>query len=476
VDLDHTVTTTKAKRRRTGLWLALFCLICWHGNSFTGSVPDLAPSRSDSWGAELTAASLVESGNFDLDEFTPPGTAVPDTNLHYLVKGRGDQAAHYYSKYPVLPPLLAWPVFQAFELAGWSWAAAVPDAVREWRLAFAGKLAATLQMALAVWVLHAVLRRFGSPASAVLGALAFGLASFGWFYSQTLWTHPSGCLFLGLLVLAAWEIRASVRACGCPARGWLLTAGAAGALATAGRYTNGLPVLILGIALLATLSDWRTRLYASGWIALGAVPFVLLQGAYNHVFFGSAFATSYAGEASGEWGGWKWQFLPWSETLTEAATMVAVWFTSPSFGLLPLAPVFGLACWGLLRGARQDGLVLGTLAAALSIAALHSLWWSAYHYVFGPRFLIDALPLLALGFAFCGWPQAASRRVAVLLLCAVGVAVQLLGIVRFHPWDHEWFDGQFARVTADGRLEKNYGLLWSVEQSVPVHLLRTPRR
>jgi hypothetical protein len=432
-------------------------------------VNDAVPGRSDSIGSELLAASLLTDGDFDLDEFTPPGTEVPSLDLHWLARGvEGD--ASYYSKYPVLPAVLAFPVFALSRVLAGPFEV-VPGREKEadLRVARLGKIVGTLCTAAAAWVVFSIVMRASADAGrAMLAAVAFAFSSCAWFYGQALWTHPAGELFLGLGLLGALSLRARSEEPGLLAAG----TGLALALAAAARYTNALPALWVVAGLLVALArsargGGRDAAAAAAAMAIGALPVAIFQGAYNHAVFGSVFASSYGSELSGNtgmgFGGWKW------DKPGEVAIMSLAYLTSTSFGLFVLSPIFVVAAAGLARAAVRDPIAAGAAAGIAATLLLHSLWWSAYHYSLGYRFLVDVLPLLALGFAFVPAPSLRLRPTTALwlLVFAAGVFFQVLAVARFRAYDHRWFD--------DLLVARGPAQFWSITDSVPAHLLRTPR-
>jgi hypothetical protein len=48
-----------------------------------------------------------------------------------------------------------------------------------------------------------------------------------------------------------------------------------------------------------------------------------------------------------------------------------------------------------------------------------------------------------------------------------GAGLQVLAVARFQAYDHPWFDGLLV--------ERGPIQFWSIRDSVPAHLLRTPR-
>jgi hypothetical protein len=149
-------------------------------------------------------------------------------------------------------------------------------------------------------------------------------------------------------------------------------------------------------------------------------------------------------------------FIPITDVLTWAARVPLLWF-SPNHGLfywhpLVLAGVAGLAWWA--REKRR--LALGFLGVFLLSSVVNSLVWEYYGgWAFGARRMIEALPLLAVGFGVF-YQRPVVRRYGVWLLSAalvwnillyaqyVVLRVDPTGPLRFPAW----LAGQFTAFPA----------------------------
>ncbi|HEU5322135.1 MAG TPA: hypothetical protein VFX28_15135, partial [Methylomirabilota bacterium] len=129
---------------------------------------------------ERVAASLVQEGDFDLDEY-------PEVEPPFAATAGGRRV----SIYPVLSSVLAAPVFAASRLV---------FALDETGAALAGKVAASLFSAAAAGVLYLCLALRGR-ARAFFAAAVFALGTTVWSTSQALWQHPAAVLFLALALL-----------------------------------------------------------------------------------------------------------------------------------------------------------------------------------------------------------------------------------------------------------------------------------
>jgi hypothetical protein len=204
-------------------------------------------------------------------------------------------------------------------------------------------------------------------------------------------------------------------------------------------------VLAAGLASVATNFSWFGHM-------LGAVPLLEALHPEIHGVTGSIGAT------------------PWIGALGL--------LVSPSRGLLVFSPIVLVAAIGLGHRRQSGGglswLVAG--AAAQGIAyALYSVWWAGHTY--GPRYMLDVLPLLT-PVAALGWDrarQSLSGRLIVGLLLAWSVGVAALGAFVYpnEAWNtrpaevdthHErlWEirDSQILRAFGSGASPQN-GDLWS---------------
>jgi hypothetical protein len=341
----------------------------------------------DTRASERVAASLVHERDFDLDEY--PEVEPP------FARQVGE---HRVSIYPVLPSLLAAPVFAL---------ASVVFDLDETGSALAGKLAASLLSAAAAAVLFLAVRaRRRGETEALWAAGLFALGTTVWSTSQALWQHPAAVLFLAITLF-------------CLARAeddtvWAGRAGLPLALMVAARHSD---VVLAGVLAIAIGVRWPRRLLL---FVLCAAPVAGLLLAYNAWAFGSPFAHGFSGSGS-----------RFSETwgVGQAGLLV-----SPGRGLFLFSPVAVLAIVGLVRayrfGERWLALALGGAAFA------HLLFmgkWGEWHggESWGPRLLTDALPLL---FLFIPEGLEIFPRLTA-LLGALSIAVQALGAFAY---DYRW--------------------------------------
>jgi hypothetical protein len=335
---------------------------------------------------ERAAASLVQQGNFDLDEY-------PEVEPPFAREVNG----HRVSIYPVLSAVLATPVFAA---------ARAIFVLDETGTALAGKVAASLLSALAAGVLFLAVGRRHMGDDATGAAIVFALGTSVWSTSQALWQHPAAVLFVGIAVLFLQKAEF--------APVWAGRAGLPLALAVAARHADAALVAVLALAIAVR---WPRRLPAFLAWAAPAVAFLLL---YQWAYFGSPLRHGFTGTLG--------RFSePWG--VGHLGLLV-----SPAKGLLVFTPVVLVAATGLvrafLRGERA-------LAATLGVAALaHFVLtgrWREWHggECWGPRLLTDALPLV---FVFLPEGAAVWKGLGV-VLAAFSIGVQALGAFAY---DYRW--------------------------------------
>jgi hypothetical protein len=364
---------------------------------------------------ERVAASLVQQGNLDLDEYA-------DVDFPFARQANG----HKLSTYPVLSAVMAAPLFALARLL---------FVLDENGMALGGKLAASLFSAAAAALLFLAVGRRHPLADARFAAVVFALGTSVWSTSQALWQHPAALLFL---CTALWFMLKSDED-----DVWAGRAGLPLGLMVAARHADLLLAAVLAIGL---AMRWPRRLPQLVAWGAPAVAFVLL---YQWVYFGSPLRHGFSGSLG--------RFSePWG--VGHAGLLV-----SPGKGLLIFTPVAAVAAAGLVRAFRRGE---RWLALTLGLAALaHFVLmgrWSEWHggESWGPRLLTDLLPLLLLflpeGISLAGGLGGA--------LALFGIAVQALGAFAY--------DGRWERLyQREGQTA--HPELWDVTRSpLAFHALR----
>jgi hypothetical protein len=406
----------------------------------------------DTQPAKYTVYQLVAERTFSLDTIVARRPALGERVGFAAARDGHVRAAH-----AVVPALLAWLPSEAMKAAG-----LVP--LRRSNSGVFAKVSASLLVALAVVFVFFAARRRTSDAWAAMVALGFGLGTNAWpTASQALWGHETVLFGLSLAVMSlappeprlpAWRL-------------WLAAAGLG--IAGAARYQVSPAVMVLAVGMLARASRPRH--------ALALLPLGLCAAAtigLNLAWFGHALGAMAPLEAAlhprihGVAG--PLSVAPW-----QGAAGLLV---SPSRGLLVFSPVVLVAAAGLgaawREGWRSDARWCALAAAAQFCAyACYSVWWGGHTY--GPRYLIDLLPVLA-PLAAAGAALLQARRAARYLAGAAlawSIALAATGAF-FYPaeawntspasvdlnhqrlWD--WRDPQFVRCWRHGPSPENLTL------------------
>ena len=339
-----------------------------------------AIGSGDTNAAEKTAGALATRGTVILED---DGAA--DAFTRAVPGGR-------VSIYPVLPALMAAPLFFIFGLF---------FDLNLTGLQIAGKLFAALLCATATAGLAWSFSKRATPAMALGSALLFGLGTSVFSTAQALWQHPAVLLFL-VIAISAME-RTHARAG--------LIAAICLSLAAAAR-----PATIPMDAVLFVFLVCRQRAQEGRLILAAGIPAALVA-VYNTWMFGAPWRFGPG------LGGRFWAAFPES---------VAGLLVSPGRGLLVFTPLAILAALSLMREARSGILARGLIAAVLTHFSFMALW-NEWHggESFGPRLLTDMLPALFfyLPEALTRWPRAGAA------LGALSVSVQLLG---GWTYDYRW--------------------------------------
>ena len=369
-----------------------------------------------------------------------------------------DARGHAVSRYPIGPALVAAPLVapQVWWLdatrPGWERDAVLARLACE-RMA---KTAAAAIVALTAAVMVLVLRGVGLGQVAVPAVLVVALGSDdASTASQALWQHGPAelCLALALLLLTKGERRT-------PAR--LAAAGFVTALMVVCRPIDLVFAAAVGLWVLAH-EDRRER-----WTFFApALAVAAFQCTYNVWFFDTLTGGYAAIEKMHPWAhGTKGT---WTAPFFEGAAGTLL---SPSHGLFVYCPWVALALallpWSVSRigpAASLPRWLLWALAVNFVLLSKYSCWWGGH--CFGPRFWIDANPLLALILAAgLDWTRDRCRPLLAgfALTAAVAVAFQTVGFLcypsswhgspsnadRHHERLWDWRDSELTRCWREG--------------------------
>ncbi len=406
----------------------------------------------DSVPARLLPFALILDHSFNLDGWVDS----------YLPRARGPYGAyfvtrshgHWMSIYPLVTPLVVTPLYvpAVCWLSQWRPPLAHNDVRVTAMIDLMEKFSASLVAALSVAVLYLALREIAAPLTSLLVTLVYGLASNTWaISSQSLWRH--GVTQLGFALFLLGLLRRS------SGQGAAFCAGFGAALAAANKPAE---------ATFAVLFLVYFALRRRGQFLFFAAPILLLASlvlAYNLHFFGrllGAYPNPLASPGSTTGG---------HVTPSSFGAGVTGLLVSPSRGLVTFTPWVLLSFWGaaIIWKEKLWGfgryLIVATVAVYLQHARFGN-WWGGWAY--GPRYLTDLLPFLAL-FLIPVWPRICSSRLLLtgfVLGTAFALWVQIVGAF-YYPngaWDSkpvsvdfrqdriwDWSDNQIMRSWSAGR-------------------------
>ncbi len=385
--------------------------------------------------APYAAWSLVRQGNFDLSGYRQFERCAPATVVA-LADGRRVSRLAPGSTIAALP-------FVA------PFARLSETPLRPVEMRRLGKLVAAAHTAAAVVLFYficRVLARTGARRATLV--FAFGSCVFS-VASQALWPHGPALFWvtLALYLLVA----------GGEHGGWIRFAWIGFALGMAVAVRP--PTALFGVATVAALG-WRGRWQAILRLGVGAaLPCAALYSydAYHFAELGEPILAGY--------------LAPGSSWTTPISVGLSGLLIAPSRGLLVYTPALLLVPWGLRAlVARQAGggsfartmllFWLGGVVASLLLFARFNGWSGEWAY--GPRHLIESLPVLCALFALAvASPrfETDGRRKLVLLLVSLSLAVHAIGVFaddrgawhRRHPESMQLFELRDTQIEAAAR-------------------------
>lgn len=275
--------------------------------------------------------------------------------------------------------------------------------------------------------LYAMLRRRHDRRTALVATTLVCLGTPLLPYATSLYGHAPAAAFLVVAL-------ASLDPAGPPPR--LELAGLCLACAAGCEYLSVVPGAVIGLYAIA-VGGRAGALVRLRRVALGALPAIVLVGAYHQACFGAPWSTGYAHLANptfvaGHAHGLLGIGLP-------SPSALAGLLLSPRRGLFYLAPITAIASVGLFLPApalaptdaptaprwlgRDPIVAVGALAlVALYLAnAGYYMWWGGASA--GPRHLVPAIPVLAFGLARV-WQRPRARPLVV-ALGVVSTAIML---------------------------------------------------
>lgn len=362
-----------------GLGLVVLVLLLANGRAIeSGDTRSLA----------RTAASLVTSGDLNLDEYE-------DVEFPFA----REEGGHKVTVYPALSAVMAAPVFLAARFL---------YAFDEASVAYTGKLAASLFAATAAAVFFLTLGRRHPLVDARWAAVVLALGTSLWSTSQALWQHPAAVLWLCVAMLFLDKAEEDET--------WAGRAGLPIALMVAARHAD---VVLAAVIAAGIVIRWPRRTLAL--LAWGA-PAAAFVALYNGLTFGALWRHGFSGSLgrfSEPWGVGQLGLL-----------------LSPAKGLLVFTPVVAVGIVGLFSQSRRRPFMAATLGLAFLAHLVFTGRWREWHggESFGPRLMTDAVPLL-LFFAPEGLAKLQGFGAA---LAALSIGVQALGAFAY--------DGRWERL------------------------------
>ena len=272
---------------------------------------------------------------------------------------------------------------------------------------------------LGVAVFLFALRFTERPINAFVLALAYGLATIAFPYSNTLMQHQLAAFgaFVGFYLL--WRViyeQASLR--------WLWVVGLLFSLTVITDYPM---VLVLALIFLWAVAVFPNRL-ALYRVVIAAIPLGLLFAAYNYAIFETIMPVGYDYSTL-------WQDVHsegfFSLTMPSLERLYGLTF-SPSKGVFLVSPfllLFVPGLWMMWRKGlryRHAALLLGLIIAAQFLFYSASVMWWGGHTI-GPRYLTSMLPFMVLPIIFV-FNYLFARTWGIL------VTALLIGLSGLHVW------------------------------------------
>lgn len=431
-------------RPRSFLVLTLLVFVVYNSNFRWLLSRDSIPAR-------VLPFSLLLDGHLYVDDWVAPYQQGRFARgAYYLFPARG----HQYSVYPIFEPLVITPLYAipAWWLSRQNPQFAKGSFVLSVIIDGMEKLSASLIAALSVGFLFLALRNYTSQGASMIITLAYALTSNTWaISSQTLWRHGFTELSFALLL---WALSKNLDASSGP-----FWAGLALAMAAANKPAYALLVLPF-LLYMARFHRKKLFIFCAPLAVIG-----LLVLSYNFYYFGRVLGAypNPLGPVTAPGGPFTPIHIPWWDGL--AGLLV-----SPNRGLFIYTPWTILALWGAVRVWKENyqgwgRYLLPGMVAVYLVHAKFGLWWGGG--CFGPRYLTDLLPFLAL-FLVPIWPRIRSSyfMATIFASCvAFSLWVQIIGAY-YYPngnWDStpktleadprrvwDWSDTQLMRTWRAG--------------------------
>jgi hypothetical protein len=343
----------------------------------------------------VSPPSVQDSSRFCLTHGIEAGRLTVDNCIGETID-RSFYGGHFYTNKAPGMSLLALPAAEAVRLPTWPHWTASGD-LRLWAVRlFAAGLPFLLCVFLVGRISEGIAPGFGGAVLVTfgLGTLMAPLAVAGF-------DHVPTAAFGFAAFALAWSRRP-------------LLAGLAAGAALLMEYEAAIVVLVL--AAYVAFHGWRALLR----FGIGALPGAMLVGAYDWIAFGAPWHNPLDYSDNFFLPYERSSFLGLNAPTWHAARLVFL----GDVGLLVVSPVLLAAAAGLFllwrEGFRAESLVCIAITAAFLVA--ESSYFTPYGGISpGPRFLVPALPFLALGLA----PAFASERVSVSIFAGISIVATI---------------------------------------------------
>lgn len=435
------------QQSRAPVWPALalaFVLFCIYNLNFRfGDSPDTISTT-------VLPASILAKGTFNLDisrSLLVNNDNALDICLKYF-NSIQERNGHLVSAYPAGAAIMAVPVYAVAKYTGY---------LKQWyQYRLAGKIAASLMVALSAMFVFLALSMSIETRAAWMIALFFGLGTSAWsISSQALWQHGPGALCLAIATYALCLLEKH------PSQRMAFLAGLFLGLAIWCRMINAFPVAALTLFVLIH----RRQYLLSCIVPLATIFAVIVY--YNLTTFGDVsggYAAMFYSKVHG------WRGLKPSQLFTHPLGQgLADILVSPSRGLLIYSPfvVFGLIASIYLafnpKSLLDRYLILWFVLTSILLAK-NVLWWGGATY--GPRYYGETCVALTL-LAGAAWPTIKRHKVLLMAFILSGmVSMVIHGIGAFFTpcgweltpvpsdfkperfWD--WHDTEIMRCASSG--------------------------
>ena len=402
----------------------------------------------DSQPTKYAARELLLRGTLGLNHVV--GQVPELASRSGFVIARDGRYRSAYSPVPaILAAAIAWPLSRAGVID-----LRAPDAP-----GFIAVLTASLLAAASGALVYLLARRRLTVRGALAVAVAFALGTGMWStVSQTLWQHETTIFGLTLAVWAFCRAEIRLREA--------VMIGIGLALAGTSRMQVAPAILVLAVGTLVR-APRREGLLAAAITGSAAAAMIVT----NIRWFGTPLGAAPLLEALH--GVTHAQTHSFAFSLTGLAGLLV----SPSRGLLIFSPVVLVAAAGLrpaFRGPWSNplGWCLAAAAAQYGFYASYAVWWGGHTY--GPRYMLDVLPLLApLGAEGFARLRSSFAKALATLALASSVTVSATGafcyphdrwntdprsVDRYHERLWDWSDSQILRCWQRGPSPQNFDL------------------